>query len=101
MDACHILLGRPWQFDVDVTHKGRDKSYMFQWNGKRIIVAPLGSKQRESKGEGQAFLTLADSYGILMSDIKQIGGTYALVIKPDYGTVEVPEVVKRMQEEFP
>ncbi|KAJ9542314.1 hypothetical protein OSB04_028820 [Centaurea solstitialis] len=24
MDACHILLGRPWQFDHDVTYRGRD-----------------------------------------------------------------------------
>lgn len=23
MDACHVLLGRPWQHDVDATHKGR------------------------------------------------------------------------------
>ncbi|KAG5531974.1 hypothetical protein RHGRI_026552 [Rhododendron griersonianum] len=24
MDACHVLLGRPWQYDVDIVHKGRD-----------------------------------------------------------------------------
>lgn len=24
MDAYHILLGRPWQYDLDVTHKSRD-----------------------------------------------------------------------------
>jgi hypothetical protein len=23
MDASHVLLGRPWQFDMDATHKGR------------------------------------------------------------------------------
>lgn len=27
MDACHILLGRPWQFDRDVLHKGRSNEY--------------------------------------------------------------------------
>jgi hypothetical protein len=32
MDASHVLLGRPWQFDVDATHKGRDNSYSFIWN---------------------------------------------------------------------
>ncbi|KAJ9552803.1 hypothetical protein OSB04_016848 [Centaurea solstitialis] len=24
MDTCHIFLGRPWQYDNNVTHKGRD-----------------------------------------------------------------------------
>ncbi|XP_057476894.1 uncharacterized protein LOC130764610 [Actinidia eriantha] len=24
MDACHLLLGRPWQHDVDAVHKGKD-----------------------------------------------------------------------------
>ena len=24
MDASHVLLGRPWQFDVDTTHKGKE-----------------------------------------------------------------------------
>ena len=27
MDASHVLLGRPWQFDVDTTHKGRENSH--------------------------------------------------------------------------
>ena len=26
MDASHVLLGRPWQFDVDTTHKGKENS---------------------------------------------------------------------------
>jgi hypothetical protein len=27
MNACHLLLGRPWQFDLDATHKGRSNCY--------------------------------------------------------------------------
>nr|GMD17898.1 transposon Ty3-I Gag-Pol polyprotein [Ipomoea batatas] len=40
MDACHILLGRPWQFDVDATHHGRDNTYSFVWKSKKIIIPP-------------------------------------------------------------
>jgi len=29
MDKCHILLIRPWQHDIDATHKGRDNMYLF------------------------------------------------------------------------
>ncbi|GAV89480.1 Asp_protease_2 domain-containing protein, partial [Cephalotus follicularis] len=31
MDASHVLLGRPWQYDVDITYKGRDNIYIFTW----------------------------------------------------------------------
>lgn len=44
MDACHLLLGRPWQFDVDALHKGRDNSYQFTWKGKKIALVPLTSQ---------------------------------------------------------
>jgi hypothetical protein len=29
MLACHILLGRPWQFDKDSMHHGRLNQYSF------------------------------------------------------------------------
>jgi hypothetical protein len=33
MDACHMILGRPWQFDMDATYKGRDNVYIFMKGG--------------------------------------------------------------------
>jgi hypothetical protein len=27
MTACHLLLGRPWQYDRDVRHNGRANTY--------------------------------------------------------------------------
>ena len=29
MDASHVLLGRPWLFDVAVTYRGLDNVYVF------------------------------------------------------------------------
>jgi len=29
MDVCHVLLGRPWQHDVDVTHRAKENIYVF------------------------------------------------------------------------
>ena len=29
MDACHLILGRPWQYHVDATHKCKDNVYVF------------------------------------------------------------------------
>lgn len=41
MDACHIILGRPWQFDRGMTHKGRENTYFLTWNGHKIALLPL------------------------------------------------------------
>jgi len=30
MDACHLLLGRPWLFDNHVTHDGHANTYAFK-----------------------------------------------------------------------
>lgn len=44
MDACQILLGRLWQYDVDVVHKGMQNIYVFTWKGKKIALLPTHSK---------------------------------------------------------
>jgi hypothetical protein len=36
MSASHLLLGRPWQFDKDVTYNGRKNTYSFMLNGKKV-----------------------------------------------------------------
>jgi hypothetical protein len=41
MDACHLILGRPWQYDVDAQHKGRDNIYIVFREGRKIIFRPL------------------------------------------------------------
>lgn len=36
MEACHMLLGRPWQFDRKVKHDGRKNTYGFKVDGKLV-----------------------------------------------------------------
>ena len=33
MHACHLLLGRPWQYDKDAVHHGKKNMYSFKKNG--------------------------------------------------------------------
>ena len=42
MDACHMLLGRPWQFNRKTIHTRQDNTYAFYKNNKKIILAPMG-----------------------------------------------------------
>ena len=41
MDACHILLGRPWEYDSYTMHDGRTNEYILNCKGKRIRFKPL------------------------------------------------------------
>jgi hypothetical protein len=44
MDACHVLLGRPWQFDRSSTHEGRSSVYTSWHKGKRHVLHPMLEK---------------------------------------------------------
>ncbi|GFZ19760.1 hypothetical protein Acr_28g0004650 [Actinidia rufa] len=44
MDVGHIILGRPWLFDMDVTIYGRSNSCSFLFENKRIKLNPLQPK---------------------------------------------------------
>nr|XP_027102839.1 uncharacterized protein LOC113724096 [Coffea arabica] len=41
MQASHIILGRPWQFDRQVTFDGVTNKYSFLYNSKKVTLAPL------------------------------------------------------------
>ncbi|XP_057782175.1 uncharacterized protein LOC131000309 [Salvia miltiorrhiza] len=45
MQASHILLGRPWQFDRRVTHDGFTNKYSFEYKHKKVSLVPLSPKQ--------------------------------------------------------
>lgn len=80
MDACHLLLGRPWQFDRKEHHDGEKNSYSFQKDG---VTYRLNS-EGEEKGVGQ------DGPSVLMVGEKEFinaleeedGVGFALVLKP-------------------
>ncbi|KAL4340489.1 hypothetical protein GQ457_08G031310 [Hibiscus cannabinus] len=45
MGACHLLLGRPWQFDRGTLHDGVTNRYSFTHAGQKITLAPLTPSQ--------------------------------------------------------
>ncbi|XP_040994309.1 uncharacterized protein LOC121240848 [Juglans microcarpa x Juglans regia] len=45
MHACHSLLGRPWQYDLRVTHDGFTNKYSFTFKRQPITLVPLTPKQ--------------------------------------------------------
>lgn len=84
MDASHVLLGRPWQYDVDVTYRGRDNIYSFTWEGHKIAIVPSKSPLKNPKAfkvEGQSFLTVARSESDFETEAKGTQEIHAVVVK--------------------
>ena len=67
MDACHILLGRPWLYDWKVKHDGFLNTYTFHKVGRKITLAPLASqydikpKSKETHKDGEAYLSFLET----------------------------------------
>ncbi|KAJ9557359.1 hypothetical protein OSB04_011973 [Centaurea solstitialis] len=59
MNSCHILLGRPWQYDNDVTYKGRDNTMLFRWGEHKIAMTPVLHFERDTKKKEKNCLVVA------------------------------------------
>ncbi|XP_074306210.1 uncharacterized protein LOC141641448 [Silene latifolia] len=46
IDACHLLLGRPWEFGKNYIHQGRSNTYSFKQGSKKITLTPLPPNQK-------------------------------------------------------
>src|SRR3989440_3011857 len=45
MQAGHLLLGRPWQYDRRVMHDGYSNRYSFTYKGRNVVLAPLSPQE--------------------------------------------------------
>ena len=81
MDASHVLLGRPWQFDVDTTHKGKENSYSFIWNKRKIIILRNKTNGNIFKDEGRSMLTITNTSNEFMEHLKEADLSDALIVK--------------------
>jgi hypothetical protein len=45
MEACSLLLGRPWQYDTDSLHHVRSNFYSLMFKGQKIIIHPMTPEQ--------------------------------------------------------
>jgi hypothetical protein len=49
MDVCHILLGRPWQYDRKVIHDERKNTYTLDKNGRTHMLLPIEYKEQKTE----------------------------------------------------
>jgi hypothetical protein len=51
LEVCFLLLGRPWQYDRNVTHAGRANTYSFVHDGEQQTLKPMQDDQIKSDVE--------------------------------------------------
>ena len=56
MDVCHILLGRPWKYDRNVTHEGNKNIYKFLKDGINHTLVPLQEEGIARSSDRKALL---------------------------------------------
>jgi hypothetical protein len=99
MDACHILLGRPWQYDKRAFHDGFKNTYSFEKDGTKITLAPLRMLHtpKPSKGEGSNLLSICE----VERALTDCGKGYALVVVEKKDPIEIPLILQPLVEKFP
>ncbi|XP_071708618.1 uncharacterized protein [Rutidosis leptorrhynchoides] len=96
MDACHLLLGRLWQFDRKTKHDGLKNTYSFTKDGVNIILAPLDSSKK-STVEPTLFL----HKGELKQELRNSTLLFALIVTEcnEQGK-EIPSIIQPLLDEF-
>ncbi|XP_071726871.1 uncharacterized protein [Rutidosis leptorrhynchoides] len=94
MDACHLLLGRPWQYDRKTKHDGFRNTYSFVKDGISITLAPLDSRT----GTESTFILNKAAFE---DEAKMKPFIFALVVEEVNAEVtEVPTVIQPLLTEF-
>jgi hypothetical protein len=99
MDAYHILLGRPWQFDRRTGHDGFKNTYSFEKDGTKITIAMLRmlTTPKPSKGKGSNLLSICE----VERDLIECGEGHALVVVEKKDPIKIPLIPQPLLEKFP
>lgn len=96
IDACHLLLGRPWKFDSKTLHDGGLNTYSFKDNEARITLFSLKEKSSVSNNE-KMFLSHAEFLKAIQNSEK---GYLLMIMSGVEQELFVPEEVKPLLEDF-
>ncbi|XP_022891902.1 uncharacterized protein LOC111406756 [Olea europaea var. sylvestris] len=99
MDACHLLLGRPWQYDRKVLHDGFKNTYSFVKDGVKIVLGPtkIEKVSQTSRVESNNFLTGAE----VRKNIEETREAYVLfVLEENEEHTELPPIMGNLLHEF-
>jgi hypothetical protein len=103
MDVCHVFLGRPWQYDMNVIHDGRRNTYTLEKNGRTHMLLPI--EEKKVKDEASASILLMSGKELLNDVKKEQEMQFAIVRKPrviltNTSMEDLHEEIQEMLENF-
>ena len=78
IDVCHILLGRPWQYNRKVVHDGLTNCYKFVKDGIKHTLVPIKEEGTTGKSEPKALLVSGKQF---LKQVEDSEMGYAVVKK--------------------
>ncbi|KAJ9555026.1 hypothetical protein OSB04_009640 [Centaurea solstitialis] len=96
MDACHILLGRPWQYDRRTKHDGFLNTYTFKKEGVNVQLVPL-----DARDTGTEALVLTKSAFLDFTRASKPSFIFALLItETNQRADEPPPILQPLLTDF-
>ena len=103
MDVCHLLLGRPWQYDRNVIHDGSKNTYTLEKNGRTHMLLPIKDKEVKPKMSNTVLLISGKE---LLKEVKKKKDTQFIVVRKPRIVLtstrvdDLPEEIQELLEEF-
>lgn len=112
MDICHLILGRPWQYDRRIIHVGFANTYSFSFEDKKIKLLPSQEAAASTSHDlvhappaiqaPDLRLVLLVNHFQFMEECAKKKGDLVLILKPETPTFlgDVPLPFKNLLAEF-
>ena len=99
MDACHLLLGHPWQYGKKVMHDGYKNTYCFEKDGLKVTLGPSKTERITKPFIGEGSNLLYNSQ--FDKTLKGSNEAYALmVMEENEEKLKIPSIMQLILEEF-
>eukprot|EP00253_Pinus_taeda_P029788 PITA_29788 len=97
MDVCHILLGRPWQYDRKVMHDGKTNCYKFTKDGVKHTLVPI-KEEETAESSGTTALLIGGKQFVKQVEENEVNFAVVRRMKPVLLNLEKSELPKEIQE---
>ncbi|XP_020703199.2 uncharacterized protein LOC110114610 [Dendrobium catenatum] len=103
MDVCHIILGRPWQYDSGAIYDCRHNTYSFEWKGKKLKLLPnatTSSTIAEPRGKDKAVLNIVSGTSLVNEPHTHIFALVVTEVPVGETSKSLPAKVSDLLKEF-
>lgn len=98
MDACHLLLGRPWKYDIEAQYDGRKNIYNFKKGEEPYTIQSLLEGEKNSMMELNVLLVAEKEF---LNTMKEGEGTgYSIIVKPQNAQNTIRSQLPREEQDL-